>query len=63
MLTLPIKKKWFDMIESGEKTEEYRAASLYYIIRFGYEYCLGLQFQKCPLGNEAGGMDFIRFRQ
>lgn len=33
------------MIESGEKTEEYRAASLYYIIRFGFEYCLGLQFQ------------------
>lgn len=24
MLTLPIKKKWFDMILSGEKREEYR---------------------------------------
>ena len=24
MLTLPIKKKWFDMIRSGEKNEEYR---------------------------------------
>lgn len=24
MLTLPIKKKWFDMILSGEKCEEYR---------------------------------------
>lgn len=24
MLTLPIKKKWFDMIVSGEKKEEYR---------------------------------------
>ena len=24
MLTLPIKKKWFDMIKSGEKKEEYR---------------------------------------
>ena len=23
MLTLPIKKKWFDMIASGEKKEEY----------------------------------------
>ena len=23
MLILPIKKKWFDMIASGEKTEEY----------------------------------------
>ena len=26
MLTLPIKKKWFDMILSGEKKEEYREA-------------------------------------
>ena len=24
MLILPIKKKWFDMILSGEKKEEYR---------------------------------------
>lgn len=24
MLTLPIKKKWFDMILSGEKREEYK---------------------------------------
>ena len=26
-LILPIKKKWFDMIKSGQKTEEYRAAN------------------------------------
>lgn len=38
MLTLPIKKKWFDMIESGEKKEEYRAASKYWIVRFGFYY-------------------------
>lgn len=25
MLTLPIKKKWFDMIKSGEKKEEWGA--------------------------------------
>ena len=30
MLTLPIKKKWFDMILSGEKKEEYREISPYY---------------------------------
>lgn len=30
MLTLPIKKKWFDMICSGEKTEEYREISTYF---------------------------------
>lgn len=35
MLTLTIKKKWFDMICSGEKKEEYREISQYYYLRFG----------------------------
>lgn len=35
MLTLPIKKKWFDMIKSGEKKEEYREIKEYYGSRFG----------------------------
>lgn len=30
MLTLPIKKKWFDMILSGKKKEEYREITSYY---------------------------------
>lgn len=34
MLTLPIKKKWFDMILSGEKTEEYREIKPYWTSRF-----------------------------
>lgn len=34
MLTLPIKQKWFDMIESGEKKEEYRAITPFYDSRF-----------------------------
>lgn len=34
MLTLPIKKKWFDMVRSGEKKEEYREDSAYYRARF-----------------------------
>ena len=34
MLTLPIKKKWFDMIKSGEKKEEYREIKDYYTSRF-----------------------------
>ena len=34
MLTLPIKKKWFDMILSGEKKEEYREIKPYYTKRF-----------------------------
>lgn len=34
MLILPIKKKWFDMILSGEKKEEYREIKPYYKTRF-----------------------------
>lgn len=34
MLTLPIKKKWFDMITLGEKIEEYRNITPYYEARF-----------------------------
>lgn len=34
MLTLPIKRKWFDMIASGEKKEEYRDNTKYYKSRF-----------------------------
>ena len=34
MLTLPIKKKWFDMILCGEKREEYREIKPYYTARF-----------------------------
>ena len=34
MLTLTIKKKWFDMILSGEKEEEYREITRYYRTRF-----------------------------
>ena len=30
MLTLPIKRMWFDMIASGEKKEEYREIKEYY---------------------------------
>lgn len=45
MLTLPIKKKWFDMILSGEKKEEYRNITPYYETRcmnlFGVVFCGG----------------------
>lgn len=34
MLTLPIKRKWFDMIASGEKTEEYRNITRRYTSMF-----------------------------
>lgn len=34
MLTLPIQKKWFDMIDMGIKKEEYRNVNKHYISRF-----------------------------
>lgn len=34
MIILPIKKKWFEMIKSGEKKEEYREIKPYYTSRF-----------------------------
>lgn len=34
MLVLPIKKKWFDMIKSGIKKEEYREIKPYWFTRF-----------------------------
>lgn len=37
-LHLNLKKKWFDMILSGEKKEEYREIKSYWLTRFKY-YC------------------------
>lgn len=34
-LVLPLKKQWFDMIRSGEKPEDYREITNYWIVRFG----------------------------
>lgn len=34
VLTLPIKKCWFDMIVSGVKNEEYRDCTDFYLKRF-----------------------------
>ncbi|MBR1773907.1 MAG: hypothetical protein IJ759_00105 [Bacteroidales bacterium] len=36
-LHLVLKKQWFDMIASGEKTEEYRNCTEYWAKRVGYE--------------------------
>jgi hypothetical protein len=35
ILHLNVKKKWFDMIKSGEKKEEYRDSSNYWMSRIG----------------------------
>lgn len=50
VLHLTLKKKWFDMIASGEKTEEYREIKPYWFQRlvFDYkkpfEYCTGYKW-------------------
>lgn len=40
MITLPIKKKWFNMILSGEKKEEYREIKPYYTSRLANLFCI-----------------------
>ena len=47
MLILPIKKKWFDMILSGEKKEEYREIKPYYNSRLPwyFEYSQSVERQ------------------
>ena len=57
MLTLPIKKKWFDMIARGEKLEEYRDITPYYIGRF--QKALGGDLAKASVD---GRRRVIRFR-
>lgn len=51
MLTLPIKGKWYDMILSGEKTEEYREIKPYYTTRlrniWGYPAYWGERHRVC----------------
>ena len=47
MIILPIKRKWFDLIKSGVKTEEYREIKPYYDSRFkryfGNKVCIMLR--------------------
>lgn len=56
MLTLPIKKKWFDMILSGEKKEEYRKIKAYYAKRFWN------LWSGCNILKPVDGLREIRFR-
>jgi hypothetical protein len=42
ILDLPLKKEWYDMIESGVKTEEYREIKPYWCNRLLYGCSLGI---------------------
>lgn len=48
-LTLSLKKQWFDMIKSGEKKEEYRECSEYWISRFvkDFKTMSSFRFEMC----------------
>ncbi len=50
-LRLNLIKKWFDMIESGEKTEEYRDISVYWYIRLVGNTFLGFNLRKSKATN------------
>lgn len=63
-LTLSLKKKWFDMIASGEKTEEYREISPYWqkrLLRCGYVCggnCVLMGEIVCPICSHLKYKDF-----
>lgn len=44
ILSMPIKKQWFDMILAGDKKEEYRAVTKFYTSRLVYKGITHLKF-------------------
>jgi hypothetical protein len=54
MLTLPLKKKWFDMIKAGVKKEEYRECSEFWISRFIKDFRIhsDFRFEMCFRGGK-----------
>ena len=65
ILYLTLKKKWFDLIVSGEKKEEYREVTDYWMSRLaGIKGC-GTSYNftlLCNKGNIGREYDFIMFR-
>ena len=57
MLVLPIKKKWFDMILSGEKKEEYREIKPYWKTRFKNVFDMA-PYSFIPVGNRVAQVKF-----
>lgn len=53
MLTMPIKKQWFDMILAGEKKEEYRASTPYWLSRIRNE------IKRQNAGDDGQGLQII----
>lgn len=62
MLVLPIKKKWFDMIKSREKIEEYREIKPYYASRFFKNYINSGTGLEWILNNNPEVYEYIKLR-
>lgn len=64
VLDLPLKKEWYNMIESGEKTEEYREIKPYWIKRLTelktdfLPFSMRNRYQQIPFKK----YDYVRFR-
>lgn len=54
MIILTIKKKWFDLIKSGEKKEEYREIKPYYDSRLPKQFGMFREDNKLVIGNTWG---------
>jgi hypothetical protein len=59
VLHLTIKKKWFDLILSGEKKEEYREIKPYWNRIFSSLWC---KANKCKNGTPIKDFDIVEFR-
>lgn len=57
ILHLPLKKEWYEMIESGVKTEEYRENKPYWVRRLTTMRCRYILF------SHRGGYSHIEFKQ
>ena len=63
ILDLPLKKKWYEMIESGEKREEYREIKPYWSKRFvGLDAPLISHRYYLPQHANVKGYTHVRFR-
>lgn len=66
-LDLVLKKKWYDMIASGEKIEEYREIKPYWITRLLYEHSIHIPDKEYKIGRLranffASSVDVLKYK-
>ena len=62
ILDLPLKKQWYDMIESGVKTEEYREIKPYWCKRFLNMDTPSFSYRNGYQESNVKGYTHVRFR-